>query len=71
MKALDKIYINVDPFGFINGYTPENHPPVCDEYISKDALLKFVKEKLAENVGQYNNDWDLALNSIIDKIESL
>lgn len=40
------------------------------EYIRKDALLEWAKEKLENNVGQYDRDYDLALNSLIDKLNN-
>lgn len=42
MKAPDKIWINTDT---LNGYDISNHPPCGEEYIRKDALLEWAKEK--------------------------
>ena len=41
------------------------------EYICKDALLKWAKKELENNAGQYDRDYDLALNSLIDKLNSM
>ena len=70
MKAPDKIYANVNERGFVCGY---DEPMKQDDvvYIRKDALLKWAVEQLSENMGQYHEDYDLAFNALIDKLNSL
>lgn len=40
-------------------------------YIRKNALLEWANKELKDNVGQYHNDYDLALSSLIDKLNSM
>lgn len=40
MKAPEKIYVSTDPFGFLHAYDCENHPPIVEEYIRKDAFIE-------------------------------
>lgn len=67
MKAPDKIYIDIDTFGFIHGYNAEAHPPACQEYIRKDALLEWLEDMRfmanSERVGAYQN--------VIDKLNEM
>ena len=67
MKAPNKIYINVHPLGVDYSIVP-----IPDfggvEYIRKDALLEWAKEK--ENYA-LTSVVKLAYKTMIDKIESL
>lgn len=40
MEAPEKIYVSTDPFGFLHAYDCENHPPIVEEYIRKDAFIE-------------------------------
>ena len=71
MKAPDKIYFGYDENTHLESYCLEKKGKTTVEYIRKDTLMEWIKEKIEENVGQYNKDWDLAFNEIIDKINSL
>lgn len=62
----DKIYVNMDPFGFINGYCAEAHPPGCQEYIKKDALVEWAKLKRFEVPGEGE-----AYQRLLDEISSM
>lgn len=75
MKAPDKIYIFQDGDDF--WYKPEDWktpPPHRVEYIRKDALLEWAKEK-NERIGTDEGDYSLgyisAMLELIFKIESL
>lgn len=73
MKHIDaapnKIWINTDT---LNGYYMSNHPSCGEEYIRKNALLKWVEGKMTIEgttegfIGGYNT----ALKDVIDKIKS-
>ena len=39
-------------------------------YIRKDALLEWANNELENNVGQYDRDYDLAISSLIDKLNN-
>ena len=71
-KAPDKIYVSIRDLQ--NGYTTD----VClsqekgySAYIRKEALMERANKELKDNVGQYHNDYDLALSSLIDKLNSM
>lgn len=80
----DKLFVSSDPLGFMSAYYIENHPPYGEEYIRKDALLEWAKErqkhyrKRADDIADTSNP-DLpffegkenTFAEIIDKIESL
>lgn len=73
MKAPDKIYINVTPLGVDYSIVP-----IPDfggvEYIRKDALLEWAKEKnkrIDTEEGDYSLGYVSAMIDLIDKIESL
>lgn len=40
MEAPEKIYVSTDPFGCLHAYDCENHPPIVEEYIRKDAFIE-------------------------------
>ena len=80
MKAPDKIFIPITPDCDIAVNDWSGVPlaqfdwkPVVENvcYIRKDVLLEWAREQIAENFGQYDNDWDLAFNELIDKINSI
>lgn len=73
MKAPDKIYIQTNAGeAFSSKWTTI---PFRDfentEYIRKDALLEWANKELKDNVGQYHDDYDLALSSLIDKLNEM
>lgn len=43
--APEKIYVSTDPFGCLHAYDCENHPPIVEEYIRKNALVKYLSEE--------------------------
>ena len=54
------------------GWREKLNPKTKNEtYIRKNALIKWANNELKNNVGQYNRDYDLALNSLINKLNSL
>jgi hypothetical protein len=67
--APDKIFVSIDPFGFMSGYYMENHPPHGEEYIRKDALLEWAKEKANDYKGTANIRRSFEM--LIRKINSL
>ena len=50
MEAPEKIYVSTDPFGFLHAYDCENHPPVVEEYVRKDAFIEKFEKWLRESV---------------------
>lgn len=69
MKTPDKIFVSIDPFGFMNGYDMEHHPPQGEEYIRKDALLEWAKETyLNENASAIRK---VCYKQLIDKLNSM
>ena len=74
IKAPDKIYL--EPY---LDYPDKLHPSWYRydiigsgvEYIRKDALLEWANKELKDSVGQYHNDYDLALSSLIDKLNEM
>lgn len=77
MKTPDKIFVSSDPFGFMNGYDTEHHPPQGEEYIRKDALLEWANEhkRAIETHGDerdaYSRGEYSVLNFLIDKLNSM
>lgn len=72
MKAPDKIYIDIDTFGFIHGYNAEAHPPACQEYIRKDVLLEWLESKVYEhNEDRFDDGFNAALGQVIDKLNEM
>ena len=69
MNTPDKIFVSNDSFGFMSAYYIENHPPYGEEYIRKDALLEWAKEKANDYKGVTNIRRSFEM--IIRKIESL
>ena len=74
----DKIFVSSDPFGFMYAYDMEHHPPHGEEYIRKDALMEWAKEKreqMKNEAGGCSNMMAsgkyLAYSELIEKIESL
>lgn len=65
----DRIFVSSDPFGFMPAYYIENHPPYGEEYIRKDALLEWAKEKAEDYKGTANIRRSFEM--MIRKIESL
>ena len=49
MEAPEKIYVSTDPFGCLHAYDCENHPPIVEEYVRKDAFI----EKACEFIETY------------------
>ena len=45
MRPPEKIYVSTDPFGCLHAYDCENHPPIVEEYIRKDVLVKYLSEE--------------------------
>lgn len=39
-KVPENIYVSTDPFGFLHAYDCENHPPIVEEYVHKDAFIE-------------------------------
>lgn len=69
MKAPDKIYVNRDPFiGFMYVYESQNHPKECEEYIRKDALLEWAKEKQEQTISIREDAW---WDEVINKLKSM
>lgn len=65
----DRIFVSSDTFGFMSAYYIENHPPYGEEYIRKDALLEWAKEKAEDYKGTANIRRSFEM--MIRKIESL
>lgn len=63
--APNKIWISTDT---LDGYYMSNHPPYGEEYIRKDALLEWAKEKEKYSL---THAVKLAYRTMINKIESL
>ena len=49
----EKIYVSTDPFGFLHAYDSENHPPIVEEYVHKDAFI----EKACEYISQHQCEY--------------
>lgn len=68
MKAPDKVYVSI-------GYEAQTKPfHTSVEYIRKDALLKWAKEKNARldgTGGDYTEGYLHAMIDFIDKLESM
>ena len=72
MKAPNKIYAAIVNDGLFASVIPnKTKDEPFSEYIRKDALLEWAKEQLNENVGQYDEDYDLAFNVLIEKLNKL
>lgn len=74
MKAPElptKFYFTILDMGSGYVYTPSLDDNGGTEYIRKDALLEWANKELKDNVGQYHNDYDLALSSLIDKLNEM
>ena len=73
MKVPDKIYIDIDTFGFIHGYNAEAHPPACQEYIRKDALMEWANSWLAfKRSGVVLDDgFSYAMEELIKKLNEM
>lgn len=71
MEAPDKIYLGIRELdtGYVYALSLDNNGE--QEYIRKDALLEWTNKELKDNVGQYHNDYDLALSSLIDKLNEM
>ena len=73
MKAPDKIYAGVEDLG--SGYATsvslspkEGH----SEYIRKDALLEWAKEKIAKGtIDEWDKGYVQCLKDLIDKLNSM
>lgn len=72
MKALDKIYIQTNAGEAIS--SKWTTIPFRDfentEYIRKEALMEWANKELKDNF-EYHNDYDLALYSLIDKLNEM
>ena len=76
MKAPDKIYRSYfyDSASEVYQSHPAEDADTCTEYIRKDALLNFAKEKNARldgTGGNYTDGYIHAMIDIIDKLESM
>lgn len=69
MEAPDRLFVSSDSLGFMEAYYIENHPPYGEEYIRKDALLEWAKEKAEDYKGTANIRRSFEM--MIRKIESL
>lgn len=67
----DKIFVDTDPFGSMHAYYIENHPPYGEEYIRKYALLEWAKGEIMPGNSAEGKGWNMAMQTLIDKIESL
>lgn len=67
----DKIYIDIDTFGFIHGYNAEAHPPACQEYIRKEALLEWLRKTEDEALNEVPMLDVLTLQKVIDKLNEM
>ena len=70
MEAPEKIYVSTDPFGFLHAYDCENHPPIVEEYIRKDAFINKACELINRLIWEVTYE-DLEGNSVqhYDKME--
>lgn len=69
MKAPDKIYIQQDMINNIPLEQKEFDDDV--EYIRKDLLLEWAKGEMMPGNSAEGKGWNLALQTLIDKINSL
>ena len=78
MKAPDKIYIGADEIEGINRYN--NTVVVCSTnqlskkdtvFIRKDALLEWASGELMPGNSAEGKGWNLALQTLIDKLNSM
>lgn len=71
----DSIIISKDEDGVLHHsyWTTDQQlvPFEATKFIRKDALLEWANKELKDNVGQYHNDYDLALSSLIDKLNEM
>lgn len=68
MKAPDKIYIDED---LINYHCLTYRCEGDLEYIRKDALLEWAKGEIMPGNSAEGKGWNMAIQTLIDKIESL
>jgi len=72
MKAPDKVYI--DDLAVVNDCVTKislKGLPNFSEYIRKDALLEWVKGEIMPGNSAEGKGWNMAMQTLIDKIESL
>lgn len=70
METPDKIFVSSDPFGFMHGYDMEHHPLHGEEYICKNALMKWIQE--VRTIPHENAiTRDLVFQEIVNKLNSM
>ena len=75
MKAPDKIYLLSTPYRFLS-FWYDYESPVPDnfkqtEYIRKEVLLEWAKGEIMPGNSAEGKGWNLALQTLIEKLESL
>ncbi len=75
MKSPDKIYIEQYSDGVFSTewhkYTHSTENTIAHEYLRKDALLEWAKGEIMPGNSAEGKGWNMAMQTLIDKIESL
>ena len=70
-ELIDKIYIQENDHSMRYGVSQNANVNGMHEYIRKDALLEWAKGELMPGNSAEGKGWNLALQTLIDKLNSM